>query len=64
MPGPHITKAIGDLGIATLVISNEEMIDIMELVKFLEDSGLSIKGVTQTIENKTKEQRLDLLVCY
>ena len=64
MSGPHIARAIGYPGIATLVISNQEMIDIMELVKFLEDSGLSIKGVTQTIENKTREQRLDLLVCY
>ena len=41
---------------ATLIISNEEMKDIMKRFKSLEDSGLSIKGVSQTIENETKEE--------
>ena len=35
---------------ATLIISNEEMNDTMKMVKFLEESGLLIKGVTETIE--------------
>ena len=30
---------------------------IMKVVKSSEESGLLIKGVTQTIENETKEQR-------
>ena len=29
----------------------------MKIVKFLEDSGLIIKGVTQTIQNKAKDQK-------
>ena len=29
----------------------------LKIVKFLEDSGLSIKGVTQTTEDETKEQK-------
>ena len=29
----------------------------MELVKSLDNSGLLIKGITQTIKNETKEQR-------
>ena len=33
------------------------MEDIMKIVKSLEDSGLLLKGVTETIENETKEQR-------
>ena len=33
------------------------MEDIMKIVKSLEDSGLLIKGVTETIENETKEQK-------
>ena len=37
------------------------MDDIMEIVKFLEDSGLLLKGVTKTIENKIKEQRCEFL---
>ena len=30
---------------------------IKKIIKSLKDSGLLIKGVTQTIENETKEQR-------
>ena len=41
----------------TLVISNEEMNDIMEIVKSLEESGSLIKGVSQTIKNEAKERR-------
>ena len=33
------------------------MNDILKIVDFLEDSDLLIKDVTQTIENKSKEQR-------
>ena len=42
---------------ATLTISNEEMNDIMKIVKSLEESSLLIKGVTETIKNEAKEQR-------
>ena len=34
---------------ATLIIFNEERDDIMAVVKFLEESGLLIKGVSETI---------------
>ena len=40
----------------TLIISNDEMEDIMEIVRILEDSGLLIKGVSETIQNEAKEQ--------
>ena len=33
------------------------MKDIMKIVKFLEESGLLIKGVSDTIKNKAKEQK-------
>ena len=36
---------------------NEEMNDIMKIVKLLEESGLLIKGVSQTIKNELKEQK-------
>ena len=39
----------------TLIISNKEMNDIMKIVKALEDSDILLKGVTKTIEQKTKE---------
>ena len=33
------------------VISNEEIDDIMKIVKFFEDAGLLIKGVCEALEN-------------
>ena len=41
----------------TLIISNNEMEDIIKIVKSLEDSGLLLKGVTETIQNEAKEQK-------
>ena len=46
---------------ATLIISNEEMSDIMKIVKSLEESGLLIKGVSDTIKNEAKEQKCGFL---
>ena len=40
----------------TLIISNNEMEDILKIVKSLEDSGLILKGVSETIKNESKEQ--------
>ena len=39
-----IQKKIFGSGMTTLIISNEEMNDVMKIVKSLEDSGLFIKG--------------------
>ena len=44
-------------GFITIVISNEEMNDIMKIVKSLEESGLLIKGVSEAIKNEAKEQK-------
>ena len=33
------------------------MNDVMKIIKSFEDSGLMIKGVSETIENETKEQK-------
>ena len=44
-------------GATTLIISNEEMIDIMKIIKSLEESGLLIKGVSETIKNEAKKQK-------
>ena len=40
-----------------LVISNDEMKDIIRIVKCLEDSGLLLKGVSKTIQNEAEEQK-------
>ena len=41
----------------TLIISNIEMDDILKTVKSLEDSGVLLKGVSETIQHEAKEQR-------
>ena len=41
----------------TLIISNDEMDDILKIVKSLEDSGVLLKGVSEIIQDEAKEQR-------
>ena len=50
-----IRNKIHGSGTTTLIISNEEMNDIMKIVQALEDSNILLKGVTKTIKNETKE---------
>ena len=52
-----IHKKILGSGTTTLIISNEEMNDIMKIVQALEDSNILLKGVTKAIKNETKEQK-------
>ena len=52
-----IHKKMFGSGMTTLIISTEEMNDIMKIVKLLEESGLLIKVVSQTIKNEPKEQK-------
>ena len=47
-----------------LIISNEEMNDIMKIVNSLEESTLLIKDVLKTIKNEAKEQKEDFSVCH
>ena len=49
-----IHKKMFGCGTTTLIISNEKMNDIMKIIKSLEESGLLIKGVSQTIKNEVK----------
>ena len=44
-------------GATTFIILNEEMNDVMKVVKLFQASGLLIKGVSQTIKNEAKEQK-------
>ena len=46
----------------TLIISNDEIGDIIKIVKSLEDSGLLLKGVTETVQNEVKEQKEGFLI--
>ena len=44
-----------------LIIEQEDMKDIMKIIKALENSGILLKGVSKTIKNETKEQRGEFL---
>ena len=44
-------------GTTTLIISNDELNDILKIIKSLEDSGLLLKGVSETTRHEAKEQR-------
>ena len=52
-----IKKKMLGSGTTTLIISNDEMDDILKIVKSLEDSGAILKGVSETIQHEAKEQR-------
>ena len=51
----EIPKKIHGSGTTTLIISNEEMNDIMKIVQAHEDSNTLLKRITKTIKNETKE---------
>ena len=59
-----IHKKIFRSGFTTLKISNEEINDIMKIVNSLEESGLLIKGVSETIKNETKNKKENFSECY
>ena len=52
-----IQKKIFGSVMTALIISNEEMIDTMKIIKSHEESGVLIKGVSETTKNEAKEQR-------
>ena len=47
-------------GMSTLIISDEEM-NIMKIIKSLQESRLILKAVSLTIKNETKEQKRGFL---
>ena len=52
-----IHKKILGSGTTALIMLNDEMEDIIQIVKYLGDSGLLLKGVSKTIQNEAKEQK-------
>ena len=53
----YIKKILGSGNTTTLIISNDEINDIIKILKCLEDSGLLLKGFTETVQNEVKEQK-------
>ena len=48
---------LGSGGHTTLIISNDEMNDILKIVKSLEGSGVLFKGVSEKTKNEAKERK-------
>ena len=57
----RIQKKIHGSATTTLIISNEEMNDIIKIIQSLKDSNILLKGVTKTVNNETKEQNRGVL---
>ena len=51
----YIKKILGS-GNTTLLVSNDEIEDIIKIIKSLEDSGLLLEMVTETVQNEVKEK--------
>ena len=56
-----IHKKILGSGNTTLIISNKDMEDLIKIVKSLEDSGLLLNGVTESVKNEIKQQKSGFL---
>ena len=54
-------KIIGSGNHTTLIISNDDMQDLLKIVKSLEYSGILLDGITETIKNEVKEQKSSFL---
>ena len=52
-----IKKKMLGSGTTILITSNDEMDEILKIVKSLEDSNVLLKGVSETIQHEAKEQR-------
>ena len=48
----------------TLIISNAEIKDIIEIVKLLEESGLLKAVLAKQLQMKQKNKKPDFLACY
>ena len=56
-----IHKKILGSGNTTLIISNKDIEDLIKIVKSLEDSGLLLEEITESVENEIKEEKREFL---
>ena len=50
-------KILGSSSHTALIISNKDIEDLIKIAKSLEDSGLLLKAVTESVQNEIKEQK-------
>ena len=55
-------KILGSGNHTTLINSNDDMLDRFKVAKSLEDSGLLLNGITETVKNEVKEQKGAMLL--
>ena len=55
-------KVLGSSNHTTLIISIDDMQDLLKIVKSLEGSGILLDGMTETAKNKVKKQKGGLLL--
>ena len=49
-------KILGSGNHTTLITFNDDLQDLLQIVKSLEDSGILLDGITETVKNEVKEQ--------
>ena len=54
-------KNLGSGGHTTLIISNDDIQDLLKIVKSLENRGILLDGITETVKNEFKEQKSGFL---
>ena len=50
-------KFFGSGNHTTLIISNDDMQDLLKIVKSLKDSGILLDRITETVKNEVKEKK-------
>ena len=53
----YIKKILGSGNMSTLIISSDEIADIIKILKPLDNFCLLLKGVTETVQNEVKEPK-------
>ena len=57
-------KILGSGNHTLLIISNNDIQDLLKIVKSLEDSGILLNGFTEAVKNEVKELFLSMVVSY
>ena len=57
-------KILGSGNHTTLIISNDDMQDLLKIVKSLEGSGILLNGITGTVKKKLKSKKVVFYPCF
>ena len=60
----YIKKILGSGNNTRLIISNKDMGDLIKIVKSLEDSGLLLKRINESVQNEIKEKKRGFLSMF